>query len=154
MRPHEWTWAIRDAPVDRTAKLVAWALGSRMNGTGECWPSKAQLAADTGLDVRTVDRAVVRLERAGLVTVRRGNGRGHPNRYRPGNPGVNPGASAGVYPEKPRQKRQINPGTVPGEEVPIEENARARAREDARTPAFFGIDEAMLELARGWLKTH
>jgi DNA-binding transcriptional MocR family regulator len=145
VKPHEWRWAIRDAPIDATAKVVAWALDSRMNGTGECWPSKAQLAADTGLDKRTVDKAMRRLELAGFVTVRQGGGRGHPNRY-----AIKGGASA----RKGWRKRPLKGGAAPPE-------VERKKKEVPQTPltataaaSAVMVDAVMLQLARGWLETH
>ena len=152
MKAHEWRWAIRDAPIDTTAKTVAWALDSRMNGSGECWPSKAQLAADTGLSKRTVDQAIHRLELAGLVAVHRGGGRAHPNRYTlKGAADAIKGAAddrkgcssrhikgAAAAPEVERKKKEVR-------RTPLTATAAASA---------LTVDVAMLELARGWLQTH
>ena len=46
------------APYSASERLVAWAISSRMNKAGECWPSVADIAARTGLSPRTVQRAL------------------------------------------------------------------------------------------------
>jgi DNA-binding transcriptional regulator YhcF (GntR family) len=137
---------IRDAPLDSTAKAVAWALDSRMNGHGECWPSKAQLAGDTGYSARTVDQAVNRLELAGYVTVKRGNGRGHPNHYRLRNPAAND--------KKPRRKRHVNPAAAAGEVVKKKKEVLRTPLTAAAAASAVTVDAAMLALAQGWLQTH
>jgi DNA-binding transcriptional MocR family regulator len=145
VKPHEWRWAIRDAPIDTTAKTVAWALDSRMNGGGQCWPSKAQLAADTGLDKRTVDRALGRLELAGFVTVQRGGGRGHPNRY-----AIKGGADA----RKGWHRRHVKGGPVPPEVERKKKEVRPPLTADAAAAAAVQVDAAMLTLARSWVANH
>jgi DNA-binding transcriptional MocR family regulator len=126
VKPHEWRWAIRDAPLDASAKVVAWALDSRMNGAGECWPSRQQLVDDTGLTARAVDAAVNRLELAGFVEVKRGNGRGHPNRYKLKNPAANPAVAAGF--------KGRNPAADAGEVEKKKKEVRAHARGEEQLP--------------------
>lgn len=146
MKPHEWRWAIRDAPIDTTAKTVAWALATRMNGAGECWPSKAQIAADTGLGKRTVDRAMRRLELAGFVEVRRGGGRGHSNRY---------GIKGVTEDPKGCHRRHIKGVTVtPEVEKKKKEVRRTPLTAYAAASATLQVDAAMLALAHGWIDTH
>ena len=77
-----WRNAVRDSDLDQTAKLVAYTLSTFMNGHGVCWPARPTLAEACRCSVLTVDRAVVRVERAGLLAVERTKGgRGRSNRY-------------------------------------------------------------------------
>jgi hypothetical protein len=74
----QWRIAVRDSRhphIDVTAAAVAFALDSYANRQGYCWPSRNTIAAGAKCDVRTVDRAVRRLEAAGFVEVSRSRGR-------------------------------------------------------------------------------
>src|ERR1051326_9437768 len=68
-----WRWekAIRDDPrLNRTEKLVAFALQSRMDKDGFCWLTVERLKADTGLGERAIQYALYGREerhRPGLV---------------------------------------------------------------------------------------
>jgi len=53
-----------------------------VNAMGEGWPGRESLAHGAGVHVRTVERAIQRLERLGLVDVTRYRGRSRTNRYR------------------------------------------------------------------------
>lgn len=75
-----WRIAVRESSLDATAKHVALTLDTFMDKRGLAWPGRQTLAEATGYAVRTVDRALVRLEQAGLLTVKRGGGR-RSNRY-------------------------------------------------------------------------
>lgn len=79
--PLQWRIAIRDSGLDPTAKYVALTLETYMNGKGAAWPSRATLAANTGRSISTIDRALLRIEQAGYLKVKRSRGRGS-NRYR------------------------------------------------------------------------
>lgn len=72
-----WRDAVRDSDLDRTAKLVAYTIGTYMNAAGVAYPSKALIAsgATLGAGRRAVDTAIDRIEAAGLLEVRRTNGR-------------------------------------------------------------------------------
>jgi DNA-binding GntR family transcriptional regulator len=117
-----------------------------MNGGGECWPSKQQLADDTSYSTRTVDEAVNRLELAGFITVKRGNGRTHSNRYTLRNPAVND--------KKPRSKRHVNPATIAGEVVKKKKEVSRRPLTATAAATAITVDVAMLAMAHGWLETH
>jgi hypothetical protein len=73
------------SPAARDVAIVLLYL--HMNRTtGRCYPSIATLMEETGLDRRSVQRAIVELERSGWWQVDgagRGAGRGHANSYRP-----------------------------------------------------------------------
>jgi DNA-binding transcriptional MocR family regulator len=122
-------------PLDGPAKAVAWALAARMNGDNACWPSKTRLCEDCGFSVRTVDRAVRRLEIVGLLKVRR----------RPPAPNVymacTPRHSDGVTPSETTP----HPVTGAGEDFEEEIEGFAYAIQ---------VDKTMLELAHGWITAH
>ena len=80
MKPTVWRDAIRDSELDATAKAVAWALSTYMNGRGEAWPSKETLAVGASKSKRAVDGAIVRIARAGYLGVSQSKGRSS-NRY-------------------------------------------------------------------------
>jgi hypothetical protein len=79
--PQVWRDAVRDSSLDSTAKGVAYALTTWMNLQGHAFPGRAALAAGAGYTVRTIDRAVPRLEKAGLLRVVRNGGRSKANYY-------------------------------------------------------------------------
>ena len=69
-------WALDDAPMlltekgkpDTTARLVLVALADRADEDGtNAYPSSLRIHWTTGLDERTVSRALARLEKAGLI---------------------------------------------------------------------------------------
>jgi DNA-binding transcriptional MocR family regulator len=141
MKPHEWQRAIRDTQLDGTTKAVGWALDARMNGDDACWPSKTTLAADCGFSVRTVDRAIRRLELIGFLKVRR----------RP--PAANvyiarlPRHSDGVTPSH----SPVDPVTGAGKVVKKRESEERKPLTATAAASAITVDVAMLELARGWL---
>jgi hypothetical protein len=79
--PQVWRDAVRDSSLDSTAKGVAFALTTWMDLRGHAFPSRATLAAGAGYTVKTIDRAVPRLEKAGLLRVIRNSGRSRVNYY-------------------------------------------------------------------------
>lgn len=58
---------IRQLKLPHIEKLVLFALASRVDDVGECWPSVATLRADTGLAHRTVQYHLRSLVARGLV---------------------------------------------------------------------------------------
>lgn len=60
--------AVRDSDLSCGLKALAWALGTRADGDGSCFPSLDTLADDTGLSRATVSRAVKELRALGLLT--------------------------------------------------------------------------------------
>jgi Helix-turn-helix domain len=78
--PAVWRDAIRESELDPTARHVAHVLSTWMNGRGVCWPGRETIAEGTGYSVRTVERAVARLERDDWLRVERGVGQ-RSNRY-------------------------------------------------------------------------
>lgn len=53
---------------DPGAKLVYLKLADNANDRGECYPSKAKIAAECEMDERTVQRKLAYLERNGFIT--------------------------------------------------------------------------------------
>lgn len=133
----EWRNAIRDSDLDATAKLVALVLSTYMNSAGECYPARATLAKNCRCAVRTVERAVTRIESAGLLDVSRTAGRGHSNRYRASVKGVTGDAFSG---KKRRHQRpeKATPDAVKGDTGDARKREKAsesgRARLDGGAP--------------------
>ncbi|MCJ2034530.1 helix-turn-helix domain-containing protein [Methylobacterium sp. J-068] len=66
-------WAKRQR-VRTTCRIVLGALADRADKQGQCWPSQATIAADTGLAVRTVRLVLAELTTAEVIQrVPRGN---------------------------------------------------------------------------------
>lgn len=162
-----WRNAVRDSELDVTAKVVAWTLDTYMDSHGDGWPSLALLAAGAGVDVRTVIRAVKRLELAGLIGVTRSRGR-HANRYHATiqnrDTGVTVNGDRGVT--RTLSEDASNPVTgvtrTRSTEQVIELGRRSRAEEPravadayrrfSHTCHKVDVDPAMVELAHGWLR--
>jgi DNA-binding transcriptional regulator YhcF (GntR family) len=69
----------RIAAPDKTVLLY---IARHANDEGECWPSQEAIAGQSGLGKSTVLRAIKRLVKSGILTVkRRGNKFGGSNRY-------------------------------------------------------------------------
>ncbi|HBG31321.1 MAG TPA: hypothetical protein DDW98_11945, partial [Gammaproteobacteria bacterium] len=73
-------WAWMQQGLSAQQKLVLLALADRADERDICFPSVARLSGDTGLDRKTIMRAVASLEQAGIMEVVRSSGAG--NRYR------------------------------------------------------------------------
>jgi hypothetical protein len=80
MKPLLWREAIAESSLDRTAKLIAHTLSTRMNGAGDTFAGKRDVARRASLSERAVDDGVNRLEQAGYLFVERSKGR-KPNHY-------------------------------------------------------------------------
>lgn len=72
-------WAL-SLPLKHPAKGVLLSLAWHANTEGQAWPSRAVIAQEIGVDVRTVVTAIKHLEDVGLISVERGSGR-LANRY-------------------------------------------------------------------------
>jgi hypothetical protein len=79
-RGQRWLWLdevhdrVRGGTLSGWAGYVALVLAVHyVNGRCEAWPSQAELVAVTGCSRRTVQRALLELERSGLLEVRRGH---------------------------------------------------------------------------------
>jgi helix-turn-helix protein len=59
---------VRELDLPHVEKLVLFALASRVDDSGECWPSVATLRKDTGLAHRTVQYRLRSLVARGLVS--------------------------------------------------------------------------------------
>jgi hypothetical protein len=73
--PLIWTQAIGESDLDSTARHVARALSDFMDRNGACFPGREKIAKSTGYSVRTVERAIPKLEWKGWLEVERGTGR-------------------------------------------------------------------------------
>jgi hypothetical protein len=157
MKPTVWRDAVRDSDLDATAKLVAYTLSTFMNGAGTCWPSKGLLAVRCGRSVRTVDRAIERLEAAGFLVVGRTRGRTS-NRYEAvlPNPVTHDGVGAGSNPvtgvAQPRHQCRSTPSPMTGEseqkaseDVSTLADARERAARAGRKTAAGARKRAAVE---------
>jgi hypothetical protein len=97
-RPRQLGWriAVCESDLDLTAKYIAFALDTFMDAEGFAYPSRATLARRARVAVRTVDRAIGRLEVTGFLVVLRSRGR-KANRYQSMFPnGVTPDAVAQI----------------------------------------------------------
>jgi biotin operon repressor len=152
-----WRVAVRDSELDATAKHVALTLDTYMDRRGIAWPSKPTLARDTGYTVRAVDRAINRLEQAGLLVVARSRGR-RSNLY---SAALNPVPSDGVegtptpYQEAPTPYQET-PNPVPGatgsRKKPLSRSRTpVRTREQNNTET---VDPIVMDLINGWLNNH
>ena len=63
-------------------RLVLVVLAECANKNGVCWPSMPTIAARAAISVRHAKRVVHGLERSGHISIERGKGASHPNRYR------------------------------------------------------------------------
>jgi hypothetical protein len=71
-----WRKAVEICPaLDLVAVAVAHTIGNYMNADGACWPSQVTVAAGAKVCKKSVRNAVVTLQAAGLLEVRRGFGR-------------------------------------------------------------------------------
>jgi hypothetical protein len=106
MKPRVWRDAIRDAELDRTAKLVAFVLSTYMNGSGETFVGKETVQRKCGFaSIRTVDEAINRLEQPGFIEIVRSKGGQRPNHYLATTPqapaGLTPHGDAGFNSKNP-----------------------------------------------------
>ena len=67
-------WAWQQQGLRWTWKLVLLALADRADESGRCYPSEARLTRDTGMNRKTIIKAIASLEEEGLVTVDRRSG--------------------------------------------------------------------------------
>ena len=70
-----WFRVVAAADVGPTGKLVAWALGSRMDAKATTYPSRQTIADDASVSLSTVKRALPEIEAAGLLRIDRSRGR-------------------------------------------------------------------------------
>jgi DNA-binding transcriptional MocR family regulator len=149
----EWRHAIRDSGLPASTKLVGFVLDTYMSADGVAWPARRTLAADCGIGLRTVDRAITHLRAAGLLTVRKGRGRGLVNFYQAKQSVDNSpvkGGSGGNS-EKKKAPQTTKKGDTTAPQKKSRTRTRARARETNGIPERVQVDQAMLEIAQGWL---
>ena len=155
--------AIRDSGLDLRAKLVAHTISTYMNGAGDAYPSKATIARGASMGVRTADRAIERLEAAGLLRVDRSGGRVS-NTYRVPEAllttssigvvdGEQPRRSPGVVDSsQPRQLENPTPpigGSNPAAAVADESAESAEPISNARRRSrASGADEELIDYAQ------
>ena len=72
----QWVRLARDATVTGARKSVLFALASRADESGECFPSIGRLAHDAGVSDRGAQKAVRALVAEGWIAVREGRRRG------------------------------------------------------------------------------
>lgn len=63
-----WAWKQKITP---TQKLALLSLADRANEANECWPSIARLEADTGLDRKTILKAISAMVDAAILMVKK-----------------------------------------------------------------------------------
>jgi len=74
---------LRDTSLKLSERVVYLYLSWRQGSNGECWPSRDTIAAELGISIPTVKRAIRTLESRGFIDIRRPNhqGRGVLNHY-------------------------------------------------------------------------
>jgi hypothetical protein len=68
---YRWAWS---QSLAASEKLVLLALVERSDDAGQCYPSIARIAADTGMNEKTAGAGILALERAGLIRISRRHG--------------------------------------------------------------------------------
>jgi len=71
----DWRHSVCQSELDPTAKLVAFVIACHMDGEAHSWPSRETIAKEASSHVRTVERAIKRVEDAGLLYVQHSPGR-------------------------------------------------------------------------------
>jgi hypothetical protein len=70
-----WRDAVADSDLDSTAKVVAGlAIATHMDRNGYAYPGRQRIARRSSLSIRTVDKAIRRVEAAGFLEVTRVSG--------------------------------------------------------------------------------
>jgi hypothetical protein len=138
----------------RAALLVAFNLLYRhMNGTtGRCDPAIGRLAEETGLNQRSVKRAIRELEESSWWSVGRNQGTpgpgGRPNAYRPnlerGDTNVTPSTAKGVTRESPLQAER---GDSHGQKGVTRESPEPGKKQEEDSLL---VDEALLRFEEAW----
>lgn len=114
-------WAWQTSNLDPPAKLVLLALADRANNQGKAWPSMTTIQKNTGLDQRTVRKAIMRLQQRKLI-IDTGERTGKtarvvvyqmPFQKEPGNGGknahINGGKNAPIRTEKSEENHMTRP---------------------------------------------
>jgi DNA-binding transcriptional MocR family regulator len=170
-------WAREPRPgLGGPATAVLRDLADHASESGSCWPAVATMAAETGLSRRTVQRALRRLEAAGLISVRP-TGRG--SLYvlalpRKANPQVvsRCQSDASEASESHLRGVRVTPKALRSQKKPYA-RARARSKAGAKAPVnprragavpacpappargpSVQVDEFLLRQAHAWLAAH
>lgn len=158
---HAWRIAVRESGLDATAKLVAFTLDTYMDKRGIAWPARPSLAASSTLGIRTVDRALLRLERAGFIVVARGRGR-RSNLYCADVPSSATGDTTTGEPTVSETTlmvplttaNSVSSDTRSRKEVVSRRSTADRSREQDHIDFNTDVDPAVLDLAYGWIASH
>jgi len=75
VKPQDRTRAILRSGLTSTEKIVLIAICDYADESGACWPSASTLAADTGLDERTIRRMVAALAKGACLVLEERRGR-------------------------------------------------------------------------------
>lgn len=67
-----WAWTIKCASPAQ--KLILLSLADRADENNSCYPSMVRLSEDTGLDRKTVIKAISGLKESGIIYIKRRNG--------------------------------------------------------------------------------
>src|SRR5262245_14009737 len=126
---HALKWAHQQRNLGGPATAVLCDLADRATDTGVCWPAVATIAADTGYDRRTVQRALRRLEVEGLLMTRR-TGRG--TRYTLAVSAASEASESHIRGVTLTPLRRHSDALT--QKNPKEPNARARAKGKTRAP--------------------
>lgn len=62
-----YVWKLTKEQVTPTEKLILLSLADRANEEHECWPSQKRLEVDTGLDRKTIIKAIQKAEKKGIL---------------------------------------------------------------------------------------
>lgn len=80
--PAIWRDAVADSDLSATEKGVAHAISTYMNKSGYAYPGRETIARRSSFSIRTVDKAIKQIERAGFLKVTRvSGGNGKTNSY-------------------------------------------------------------------------
>ncbi len=127
--------AFKRTGLKPTERLVAYMLADHHNeGTGRCDPSVSLLVEETGLDARSVSRAISRMAEAGHITVTPHIGSRNTYLLHPKEASeevTHPRHSAPPPPAESHPRQRVTPGTAPG--LPPAES-RGDPRHSAGTP--------------------
>lgn len=150
-------WARMPRPgLGGPAAAVLRDLADRANETSVCWPSIATIAAETGLSERTVQRAVRKLESGRLIVTKR-TGRGSCYTLQLADQighsvlsEVSESPIRGVT-LTPKASRSLKKHSAPAAPT-AKAAAGAYVTNHGEIPDVVELDDAMLELAYGWLR--
>jgi hypothetical protein len=80
---NRWTDEVwKHGPGEAMMRFVLVRLADRADREGCCWPSIPSIAADCGLGISTVKRALARLSSEGWIEYKPGNGKGRHSQFR------------------------------------------------------------------------